>query len=256
MVLMKQPTDKDIEAAKAYLRDRLEVEQSMSSLLERAMREAAENIVNICYTAGADPQDFNYYALSARAQYDIDEVIRWLQETIDDYFRTFAVADHEEDRDTILPLVLGERDGATFAERLEGYCGKYRDELMVLIGAGLFLRIAEKTLAASIGDNLRHPYKNQLLAEGIAAPLTYGRGRTNSMLTAIDDLTRFGIATGWMRHWELSTERDGAVGWVVRRGSLYPCDVCNDNCGFHSADDGTGLPVHSHCCCFAVPVYI
>ena len=253
---MKQPTEKDIESAKAYLIERISAEHSMRYNLESVMREAAERIVNICYAANVKPQDFRYVDLPLRVQWDIDEVIRWLRETIDDYFQTLAVADHEENKDVILPFILGENHGSTFDERLTDYCDKYKDELMLLIGAGLFVGVSKMVLAKSIGENLKHPYANQLLADGIDAPVSYGRGRTNSMFTAISDLTRFGIAQGWMRHWELSTAKDGCVGWVVKRGSSYPCSLCDDNCGFHPIDEGTGLPVHNSCCCFAVPVYL
>lgn len=253
---MIQPTESDIEAAKAYLRERLECERAMGSLLESAMKEAAEKIVEICYAANVNPQTFRYSDLPLRVQWDIDEVIQQLQEVVDDYFVTLAIADHEENRDKILPLILGESHGSTFEERLSDYCGKYKDELMLLIGAGLFLGVAKSALVKSIGENLKHPYANQLLASGIKAPLTYGRGRTNSMFTAISGLTRYGIESAWMRHWELETEADGAIGWIVQRGSSYPCPQCDDNCGFHSIDEGTQLPQHLSCCCFAVPIHI
>ena len=253
---MMQPKESDIEAAKAYLRQRLDAERSMSANLEIIMREAAERIVNICYAVNVKPQDFRYVDLPLRVQWDIDEVIRWLRETIDDYFQILAVADHEENKDVILPFILGENHGSTFDERLTDYCDKYKDELMLLIGAGLFVGVSKMVLAKSIGENLKHPYANQLLADGIDAPVSYGRGRTNSMFTAISDLTRFGIAQGWMRHWELSTAKDGCVGWVVKRGSSWPCSQCDENCGFHPIDEGTRLPQHSHCACFAVPVYL
>lgn len=253
---MRQPSESDIEAAKAYLRQRLEAERSMAYNLDIIMRETATKIVEICYSANVNPQTFRYSDLPLRVQWDIDAVIEWLKEQIEDYFETLAVADHEENRDIILPLVLGENHGATFDERLTDYCDKYKDELMLLIGAGLFLGVTKMMLAKSIGDNLKHPYANQLLAEGIDAPLTYGRGKSNAMYTAISDLTQFGIAQGWMRHWELSTAKDGCIGWVVKRGSSWPCSACDDNCGFHSIDEGTGLPVHGHCACFAVPVYL
>lgn len=253
---MKQPTEADIEAAKAYLRQRLECEHAMTTLLENAMKEAAEKIVDICYSAGVNPQSFRYSDLPVRVQFDIDEVIQRLQEAIDDYFLTLAIADHEENRDRILPFILGENHGMTFAERLENYCGKYRDELMVLVGAGLFLGIAKSALVKSIGENLKHPYANQLLADGIEVPLTYGRGKSNSMFTALSGLTKYGIESAWMQHWELKTEADGAIGWIVQRGSSYPCPQCDDNCGFHSIDEGTQLPQHLSCCCFAVPIYI
>lgn len=253
---MKHPTESDIEAARAYLRQRLEAELSMSRNLELIMRVAAEKVVSICYAANVNPQNFRYEDLPQRSKIEIDEVIEWLRETIDDYFQTLAVADHEENRDKILPFVLGEKHGATFDERLTDYCDKYKDELMLLVGTGLFLGIRKSALAKSIGENLKHPYANQLLADGIDAPISYGRGRTNSMFTAISDLTQFGIAQGWMKHWELKTAKDGCVGWVVKRGSSYPCGACDDNCGFHSIDEGTNLPLHSHCACFAVPIYL
>lgn len=253
---MRQPSEKDIAAAKEYLKERLDTERAMQHCLESVMKEAAEKIVDICYSSGVNPQSFRYSDLPVRVQFSIDAVIEWLREAIDDYFLTFAIADHEENRDKILPLILGKNHGLTFGERLENYCDKYRAELMLLIGAGLSLGIGESALIRSIGDNLRHPYANQLLADGIDAPLTYGRGRSNSMFTAISDLTQFGIAQGWMRHWELSTAKDGCIGWVVKRGSSWPCSLCDDNCEFHSIDEGTGLPVHGHCCCFAVPIYL
>lgn len=252
---MKQPTEADIEAAKEYLRERLECERAMSSMLEQAMQEAAEKIVEICYSAGVNPQSFRYSDLPVRVQFDIDAVIEWLKEAIDDYFQTFAIADHEENRDVILPLILEEQHGSTFEERLTDYCEKYKNELMLLIGAGLFLGIAESTLVKSIGENLKQPYANQLLADGIDSPLTYGRGRTNSMFTALSGLTKYGIESAWMRHWELKTQADGAIGWVVRRGSSYPCAQCDDNCGFHPLDEGTQLPQHLSCCCFAIPIF-
>lgn len=253
---MTTPKESDIIIAKEYLIKRLDAERSMSYNLSLIMREAAERIVNICYAANVNPQNFRYEDLPLRSKTEIEEVIEWLKETIEDYFKTLAVADHEENRDKILPFVLGENHGSTFDERLNDYCDKYRDELMLLVGAGLFLGVGETALVKSIGENLRHPYANQLLADGIATPLTYGRGRTNSMFTALSGLTTYGIAQAWMRDWELTTEAKGAIGWEVRRGSSYPCAQCDENCGFHAIDEGTLLPQHLSCRCFAVPVYL
>lgn len=250
------PREIDIDKAKAYLIERLNAEASMQHHLDLLMREAAERVVEILYAAKITPTVGSFEKLPMRVQMEIEEVIEWLKETIDDYFLTLAIADHEENRNTILPLILSENHGATFDERLTDYCDKYRNELMLLVGAGLFLGIGAKELAKSIGENLKHPYANQLLAEGIDAPISYGRGKSNSMYNAISGLTKYGIETAWMRHWELKTEADGCIGWVVQRGSSYLCSQCDDNCGFHSLDEGTRLPQHISCCCFAVPIYL
>lgn len=253
---MQRPREADIEAAKEYLRQRLDAEYSMTYNLEIVMKEAAERIVEIVYSAKIHPPVGSYENLPPSVRMRIEEVVQWLRETVDDYFLTLAIADHEETRDQILTFILGENHGMTFAERLEDYCGKYRDELMLLVGAGLFLGVTKKMLVKSIGENLKHPYVNQLLKDGISSPLTYGRGRTNSMFTALSGLTKYGIESAWMRHWELKTEADGAIGWIVQRGSSYPCPQCDDNCGFHSIEEGTQLPQHLSCCCFAIPIYM
>lgn len=252
---MMQPKEKDIEAAKAYLLLRIEAEHSMVNNLEVIMREAAERFVEICYSANVDPQNVSFENLPTKVKLQLEEVVQWLRETIDDYFLTLAIYDHEENRDEILPLILGRNHGMTFAERLDDYCSKYRDELLLLIGAGLFLGLSKSALAKSIGSHLKQPYKNPDLVDGIAAPLTYGRGHTNSMFTALSGLTTYGIAQGWMKNWEVETAKKGAIGWEVRRGSSYPCSQCDDNCGFHTIEEGTDLPQHLSCACFAIPIY-
>lgn len=252
---MRQPSEADIEAAKAYLRQRLDAERSMQNNLEYVMREAAERVVEILYSANIHPTVASYGDLPLRVQWDIDEVVEWLKETINDYFLTLAIAEHEENRDKILPFILGENHGATFDERLTDYVGKYKNELLLLVGAGLLLGIGKSALAKSIGDNLRQPYANPMLKDGIEKSISYGRGRTNSMFTAIGDLTRFGIAEAWMKNQYINNRKDGCVGWLVQRGSHFPCELCDSKVGFHA--DESDLPLyHSHCCCYAVPIYL
>lgn len=246
---MKQPTEADIEVAKDYLRERIECEHAMTVLLENVMKEAAEKIVEICYSAGVNPQTFRYSDLPVRLQYQIDDIIRQLQSDIDDYFQTFAIADHEDNLDKILPFILGEQNGSTFEERLSDYCDKYRYELMLLIGTGLFLGIAKSALVKSIGENLKHPYANQLLADGIEVPLTYGRGKSNSMFNAINALTKYGIGKGWMYNRHLKAELERAQGFMTFRNSHYPCDMCDEYASYAHPMDDPIPPIHANCVC-------
>lgn len=246
---MQRPREADIETAKAYLRERLEYEQAMTTLLENVMKETAEHIVEICYAAGINPQTFRYSDLPVRIQFDIDAVIEWLKEAIDDYFQIFAIADHVDNRDRISPFILGENHGMTFAERLEDYGGKYRDELMVLVGAGLFLGIAESALVKSIGENLKHPYANQLLADGISSPISYGRGKSNSMYNAIGALTKYGIGKAWMYDRHLKAEMERAQGFITFRNSHISCDICDEYASYMHPMDDPIPPLHNSCVC-------
>lgn len=252
---MRQPSEADIETAKAYLRQRLDAERSMSYNLSIVMREAAERIVEILYSANIHPTVASYGDLPLRVQWDIDEVVQWLKETIDDYFQTLAIADHEENRNIILPFILGENHGMTFDERLTDYVGKYKNELLLLIGAGLLLGIGKSALAKSIGDNLRQPYANPMLKDGIEAPLTYGRGKSNAMYNAIGSLTRNGIAGAWMKNFYIETRKNGCIGWLVQRGSSYPCEICQAYVGLQTSEENLP-PFHLNCVCYAVPIYL
>lgn len=251
---MRQPSEADIEVAKAYLRQRLDAERSMALNLEIVMREAAEKIVEILYSAKKHPMVGSYENLPSKVQMRIDEVVEWLKEIIDDYFLTLAIADHEENREKILPFILGESHGQTFAERLSDYCGKYRDELMLLIGAGLLLGIGKSALVKSIGDNLKHPYANPILKDGIEVSLSYGRGKSNSMYNAINTLARFGIGRGWMYDRHLKAEMERAQGFITFRNSSCPCDICDDYAScFHPMDDAIP-PIHANCVCGTIYV--
>lgn len=252
---MRQPSEADIEAAKAYLRQRLDAERSMQYHLELVMREAAERVVEILYSANIHPTVASYGDLPLRVQWDIDEVVQWLKETINDYFLTLAIADHEENRNTILPFILGENHGMTFDERLTDYVGKYKNELLLLVGAGLLLGIGKSALVKSIGDNLRQPYANPMLKDGIEKSISYGRGRTNSMFTAIGDLTRFGIAEAWMKNQYINNRKDGCIGWLVQRGSHFSCELCDSYVGFHT-DESELPPYHLSYKCFATPIFV
>lgn len=246
---MRQPSEADIEAAKAYLRLRLEAEHSMVRNLEYVMREAAERVVEICYNAKIDPTVGSYENLPVKVQIEIEKVVQWLKETINDYFLTLAICEHEENKDKILPFILGKNHDMTFDERLSDYCTKYRDELLLLIGAGLFLGVGKMALAKSIGNHLKQPYKNPDLVDGIAAPLTYGRGRTNSMFTAIGALTKYGIGKAWMYDRYLKAEMESAQGFMTFRNSTYSCDICDEYASYAHPMDDPIPPLHNSCVC-------
>lgn len=248
------PSDAVLSAARAFLTRRLAAEQSMTYNLELLMKEAAERIVYICYTYNISPQMLSDGNLPLQMQWDLDEVIQWLYETIEDYFSTLAAAADKDNGMIVLPLITGIDHGMTFDERLNDYLGKFREEVLTLIGAGLFLGLTKKVVSNSIGRNLRHPWKNNELAEGIAAPITYGRGRTNSMYTAIAGLTRFGVAKGWMMSRHIEAQLKEAAGFFTFRNSTCPCDMCDSYADtFHAMDEPTP-PIHANCVCGTIYV--
>lgn len=250
-----QPKQSDIDKAKEYIRQRLGAELSMITALESLMKDASRKIVMVVYEDRPQIGNFLFSDLSAKAQYKIEQIIRWLRESTEECFNARCIPAEEQDNENILLWVKRGKNGITFDSKLDEYLNKFATELETLIDAGLFLGLTSSVVARSIGLNLKHPYVNPDLIDGMGRNISYGRGRTNSMYTAISNLTRFGIASGWNRSKLERENKRGALGWVVKRGSSYPCDICDDNCGFYPSIDMVNLPVHPHCCCYAVPIF-
>ena len=94
---MRVPTDKEIEEAKEYLRQRLDAELSMRTNLQIVMIEAAKQIIDISYRYKISPELFRFSA-NRQLQEEVDAIILSLLEIIEDYTYTLAVATHEDNK--------------------------------------------------------------------------------------------------------------------------------------------------------------
>lgn len=241
----------DIEAAREYLKSRLDAEASMVDNLEAVMAIAAERIVTICYKYNVNPQNFSFDS-DPKIRQEVEDVVQWLREVIEDMLYTLVVAADEGNGSMIWAWVTRERDGMTFDERLDEYLSNFGKEMELLVGAGLFLGLTKMIVTNSIISNMRKPWNNPDLADGVAAPLSYGRGRTNSMLTAISALTKFGVGEGWMYARHLKAAEKDAVGFYTFRNSTYPCSYCDSYAEtFHTMDEPIP-PIHGNCVCGTV----
>ncbi len=244
----RQIRENDFQAARDYLKLRLDAESSMVDNLEAVISMAAEKIVEICYKYGVGVTSFSFDT-DPRIRPEVEEVIEWLRECIEDMLYTLATYADEENSSMIWAWIMRERDGLTFDERLNEYLHNFGREMELLVGAGLFLGLAMRLTADSIKRNLRKPWNNPELADGIAAPLSYGRGRTNSMTTALTDLTRFGVGEGWMYARHLKAAQKEAIGFFTFRNSSYPCDYCDSYAEVFHLMDEPRPPLHGHCVC-------
>jgi hypothetical protein len=259
---MRVPTDKEIEEAKEYLRQCLDAELSMRTNLQIVMIEAAKQIIDISYRYKISPELFRFSA-NRQLQEEVDAIILSLLEIIEDYTYTLAVATHEDNKDAIITCITRESYGKTFTQRAREYVDRFSKEVETAIAAGLLLNLSKDKLLSSIRQSVKTPLLNEHVQRAISKgyPIisrlgvqeSFGVGRTVSSWTALSDLTEYAVAEGWMKHWELQAKACGAVGFFVMRGSSYPCNICDDEVGFHVEWDKLP-PYHGHCKCFAVPV--
>lgn len=252
-------TEQELEAAKAYLKDRLRNERSMSSDVLRLLEVYAGYLLSALHDNASDE--------------DIELLIQDLIQQLMDDAQTLAIDEHDNE-DKILAYMLGERAGDTLQGRVEKRVRTFYNEVAAVYVAGKLLGKGQDAMLKSIKDSLREPWQNPLLVEAIEkaekgsitipdgvdfSERHYGKGEPISSLTALDRMLTYSIADAWMCWRHTDAEKQGAKGYYVVRGSSYPCPHCQDaaDAGFHEMSDTEHIvPLHMNCVCYMIYSYV
>lgn len=245
---------KEQKEAQAYIRQRLENEYAMDNAVDGLMASFVRMYIEMLGNGAS--------------QQELDALIDTLALQLLDDCETLAVDEHEQSRDGIVPFIMREWNGKTLEERVRERCKTFADEVYILFILGGLLGKSENYIRLSILQNWDKPYQNPLIDEArelsakgeIAAPVSleqphFGHGTPVSSHKAIQDMTRYAVMQGWGWH-DYNEHKDKAVGYVVQRGSSYPCDICDSHVGYHDITDEENLPMyHNHCRCYVIWVY-
>jgi hypothetical protein len=251
-------TPEELEAAKDFLRKRLESEQSMSADVERLLYNYAGYLLSALFSDSSDE--------------DLELLIQDLIEQLLTDCELLAVDEREDKRDAILLYMLGERNGDTLEGRVNKRCHTLFNEVFAVYTAGKLLGWDENSLLSSIKANFEHPWQNEVLVAvrekinrgEIDADIEdfeeahYGKGVEISSLGALQTMLGYAIADAWT-WWQYEDSKEkGAKGYFVVRGSSYPCDICNEAAdSFHPIDDTEHIvPLHKNCKCYIVYSYV
>lgn len=249
-------TEEELEQAKAFLRDRIRNEQSMSADVLRLMELYAAYLLTALF--------------NGRSEAEIEELIADLIEQLLSDCETLAVDEHDR-RDLILLYMNSERNGDTLEGRVNKRCHTFFNEVFAVYTAGRLMNLNYTTLLSSITLNLTKPWQNEVLVAAREKQKRgeipqdyefgephYGKGVAISSLTALDTMTRYAVADAWM-HWGwLDAVEKGAKGYFVERGSSYECLECDSHTGiFYPITDEDSKPqYHANCCCIVIYSYV
>ena len=251
-------TPEELEAAKDFLRRRLESEQSMSADVERLLYTYAGYLLSALFNGESDE--------------DVELLIQDLIEQLMADCELLAVDEREDKRDAILLYMNSERNGDTLEGRVGNRCHTFFNEVYAVYMAGKLVGWDEKSLLSSIKSNLEHPWDNEVLVAvrekisrgEIDADIEdfeeahYGKGVEISSLGALQTMLGFAIADAWT-WWQYEDAKEkGAKGYHVVRGSSYACEICDSHTGiFYPISDEENKPqYHAHCCCLVVYSYV
>lgn len=150
--------------------------------------------------------------------------------------------------------------GRTFKERVKEQTNRVAGDMAKILVAAEFLNMPPRI----VESEWQRPYfvlgaiaRANARGANIEIP-AYGRGVTTSgagqLLKNIDST----VALAWGFEDYDYALRTGATGFYVFRGSSYPCQTCQEQCGvFHPMSEAVWShpPFHANCVCYAVYVY-
>lgn len=264
----------DLETAKYYARRRIEKEQQMSEDMARAYIRAFNRVLTLSFASGVSPSMFafsRHFELDEKVKTAINKLVADLYSIVEKYsFINLEYAKQKNKRDEDLDIVgyiNRPIKGNDINGRLAEYGENAKLEFEAYVAAGLLLKKPTNAILNEFKTHFRQPYTSGLLREAwglkgaqiasvrlLSKGISFGSGKYTSTFNSFARLggatTDFGF--NWADHQYMS--RNGAIGYQVFRGSSYPCQICDDNTGFHIIGD-ISLPVHSRCMCYATPVY-
>ena len=171
----------------------------------------------------------------------------------------------EDDADSVVAWVREGKYGKDARSRSDSYCShlKYILEGWLAIGFARKWGAAYTAARASseLDPYLTPEWRAAFREKGWGPDIITSGGYRWGSGVPISPSKGLALGTGAMavsayRHAELvKYGRLGAVGYRVRRGSSYPCALCDSLCGITWPISVEVLPAHPHCVCYAEPVY-
>ena len=271
--IYKDVTDEDIRSGKNYVLRRERAAQSLSSLIDDMLADAAEKLTLIAYRYGINPEKFRIASSYNEKMFDeMSDVLDSLEDEILDMTVSYATrcTDDDDDRNLLMLLVLAlGKDNKGLRETLDTRLWMFSRDVEAMIAAtkaaGYSSTEAVLRIRSSLHAVYTMPEVKKLFGDAQKYAATYIRSRgvkygnmgsSNSEANNILRFSRTTVQMGWMEYRQREYAEDGAAGYITLRGSSYPCRECDSHVGVHPIDDKADFPpFHANCCCYAVPVY-
>ena len=266
-------TEEQVKEGKSFVLKRERAATALATLVDALLVTAAADITQICYRYGVEPKDFQLSSRYNEKMFEeVAQVLDELEEEILDYisvYSTKCTKDDDEKKLLLLWILALGKNNMGLRMSLEQRLRVFSRDVEAMIVAAKLAKMDASKAVTTVRSYLHTAYQmpgmatafknaSQFKAEYIR---TRGvkQGNVGSSNSEANNILRFARTTlqmAWM-HWKREDfERDGAVGFMCFRGSTFHCPICDDVCNkFYPIDSQMPLPVHSNCCCFAIPVF-
>lgn len=183
------------------------------------------------------------------------------EESINSYISAYSKASCKIlgiDSENIESFLVSDIYGKTTSERNAVYLGNFAEDIVRMIKAGTLMGYSDQQLLSSIRTGYKDPYHTSVITKAkrkdinIDVP-SYGKGYYKNAYQNIVRNASQVIALAWGQAEQEYGQEHKAIGFYVKRGSSYPCDICQSeaDAGIHSFKDPYP-PFHVSCCCYTL----
>lgn len=162
--------------------------------------------------------------------------------------------------DVVDDYLEGRIFGKTFTQRNDRYLSYFAEDMVRMVKAGVLLGYSESQILSAIRTGYKEPYKTSVITKAkrfdvnIDVP-SYGRGIFKSSYQNIARNVKATIALAWGQAEQEYGRRSGATGFLVFRGSSYPCPTCDDETAYVHRFGDPFPPFHVSCVCYIQFIY-
>lgn len=263
----ESPTEDEIKAAKKWTLLRNSNAAYLSSLIEALLRDAVAELTKIGYRYNCKPEEFQF-SQNKELRSEVAQLMEELEDRIYELIEEYSLnaTEDKKRRNNILPWLLALHSKNT--KSLKGTLRKRLQQFLFDTEAQIAaMRLAKHTQANAISriratmhavyttPEVLAAYRHKSAARYIKSRGVH-EGNVGLSSSGAVNVENFGSMTATMAWSHIQYEEakaEGKAGYYCFRGSNYPCQMCDDVCSvFHLIEDGMVLPVHGHCCCYAV----
>lgn len=261
----KQPNNDDIAKAKKWTLLRNENAARLSSLIESRLQDAARELTKIAYKYNCKPEDFQF-SQDKNLREDVATLMDALEEEIMDLVQEFSLNETEDNgrRSKILPwlLALHSKNTKNLAGTLHERVRQFLYDTEAQIAAMKLANYGQTKAIGRVLSTMHAVYTapevltafNKRSAAKFIKTRGVHEGNVGLSSSGAVNVENFGEMTArmaWSRSQYEQAKEENKDGFVVFRGSSYPCEsICDQKVGFHTIDQTEYIPpFHGHCCC-------
>lgn len=254
----KPYTDEELQRALEYIQERLSIQAEARDKLADSLYIAALKLIKLSRKYMESSRSFSF-SMNKEFEKQVDAIIDELEDEIYALTETYSSKDTDDEmKKVLLAFVASKIFGKTLKERLPSYGKMFKTEMENLIASASVTKTPYNNVVSSAKTYVKSPKQSTIIrkAESVGFQPTEieGLGRIKTSYGNIERVVIDTIARARQTKFqEEEREKHGTNAWYVKRGSSYPCSLCDMQAGIHKSDFELP-PYHPNCVCLAIPI--